>query len=79
MRYVYILQSLSVRERHYVGSANDLKRRFAEHNSGQSIHTNKFKPWKLVTYVAFSDAEKADKFEAYFKTGSGRAFAKKHF
>ena len=79
MRYVYVLQSLSMPERHYVGGTNDLKRRFAEHNGGQSIHTNKFKPWKLVTYVAFSDHDKADKFEAYLKTGSGRAFAKKHF
>jgi putative endonuclease len=32
-----------------------------------------------MTYVGFSDDAKADQFEAYLKTGSGRAFAKKHF
>ncbi len=26
----------------------------AEHNAGQSPHTSKFMPWRLVTYVAFS-------------------------
>jgi hypothetical protein len=34
-------------------------------------------PWKLVTYVAFSDIEKARAFERYLKSGSGHAFAKK--
>jgi predicted GIY-YIG superfamily endonuclease len=79
MKYVYMLQSEVDPERYYVGSTPDLKRRFAEHNDGKSIHTNKFKPWRLVTYVAFSDYVKADKFELYLKTSSGRAFAKKHF
>jgi hypothetical protein len=32
-----------------------------------------------MAYLAFSDYEKADKFEAYLKSGSGRAFAKRHF
>lgn len=30
-------------------------------------------------YIAFSDEQKADEFEAFLKTGNGRAFAKKHF
>jgi len=42
-----------------------------------SHHTAKFKPWRLVTYVAFSDKAKAVAFERYLKTASGRAFAKK--
>lgn len=79
MKYVYILESLSAHDRHYVGGTTDLKRRFAEHNRGESPHTSKFAPWKLITYIAFSDDAKANKFEAYLKTGSGRAFAKKHF
>ena len=79
MKYVYILKSLANPDRYYVGCALDLKKRVSEHNSGQSIHTNKFMPWKLVNYFAFEDAQKADKFELYLKTASGRAFAKKHF
>jgi len=30
-------------------------------------------------YIAFSDEHKAGEFEAFLKTGNGRAFAKKHF
>jgi putative endonuclease len=38
----------------------------------------KFKPWKLVTSIAFTNEIKAMEFEQYLKSGSGRAFAKKH-
>ena len=79
MKYVYMLQSESDSNRFYVGCTQDLKKRFGEHNRGESTHTKKFMPWKLVGYSAFSDHNKADNFEAYLKTASGRAFAKKHF
>lgn len=79
MKYVYMLQSESQPERHYTGSTTDLRTRLQAHNRGESIHTNKFKPWILNGYIAFSDHEKADRFEAYLKTASGRAFAKKRF
>ena len=79
MKYVYMLQSEIQPARYYVGCPHDLKKRLDEHNSGQSAHTKKFLPWKLVGYIAFSDHEKVDNFEAYLKTASGRAFAKKHF
>lgn len=49
----------------------------ADHNSGKSAHTSKYMPWKLVTYVAFSDRQKAEAFERYLKSGSGHAFATK--
>ncbi|HYV25508.1 MAG TPA: GIY-YIG nuclease family protein [Pyrinomonadaceae bacterium] len=42
MKYVYMLQSAGDPDRYYVGSAEDLKRRFAEHNFGKSTHTNKW-------------------------------------
>ena len=77
MKYVYILQSEIAPDRYYVGSIVDLKRRLSEHNDGHSVHTNKFKPWRLKTYLAFDDHAKADAFEAFLKTGNGRAFAKK--
>ncbi len=79
MKYVYILQSEKHPERFYTGSTTDLERRLNEHNSGKSIHTNKFMPWKIKIYIAFNDEHKADEFEAFLKTGNGRAFAKKHF
>jgi putative endonuclease len=79
MYYVYMLQSIPVPDRHYVGLTEDLKQRFKQHNGGESTHTNKFVPWALLGYIAFSDKDKAQAFEAYLKTASGRAFAKKHF
>lgn len=79
MKYVYILKSVQYPSKHYVGSTNDLKRRLKEHNSGHTTHTNKYKPWKLITYLAFDEPRKADKFEEYLKSGSGRTFAKNHF
>jgi putative endonuclease len=79
MKYVYMLQSEQYPDRYYVGCTFDLKRRFAAHNRGENAHTKKFAPWVLIGYMAFSDPAKADKFELYLKSGSGRAFAKKHF
>ena len=77
MQYVYLPESNSEPARHYVGLSSDLKRRLDEHNAGKSIHTAKFRRWRLVTYVAFSNRVKAEDFERYLKSGSGDAFAKK--
>jgi predicted GIY-YIG superfamily endonuclease len=77
MKYVYILQSIDSPEQTYIGLTDDLRKRLAAHNAGQSTHTSKFKPWRLVTYIAFSDETKAIAFERYLKSGSGQAFAKK--
>lgn len=79
MHYVYILVSESFPEQRYIGQTDDLKARIVKHNEGGSTHTAKFKPWKLDCYFAFSTEVKAIEFERYLKTGSGRAFAKRHF
>ncbi len=77
MKYVYILQSLVDETRHYTGVTGDLDDRVNRHNAGEVSHTRKYKPWRLQTYVAFSDQVRAYAFEQYLKSGSGRAFAKK--
>lgn len=79
MFYVYILQSLSSPNQSYVGYTNNLSKRLAAHNAGHSIHTSRFKPWKIVTYVAFSDQSQAIEFEKYLKTSSGIAFMNRRF
>jgi len=67
MYYVYLIESLSAQglsaqgER-YVGMTTDLKQRLREHNQGKSSHTTKFSPWKLITYLAFSDRAKGRSF-----------------
>lgn len=77
MRYVYLLKSESSADQRYVGITSDLKQRVTDHNAGKSSHTAKFTPWKLVTYIAFTDDQKAETFERYLKSGSGHAFARK--
>ena len=77
MHYVYLIVSESFQNQRYVGLTADLPRRLAEHNTGKSPHTSKYRPWVLQTYIAFSDLTKAQSFEKYLKSGSGHAFAKK--
>lgn len=77
MKYVYILESLGNPQHWYVGLTGDLRKRLAKHNSGAVAHTSRHAPWRIKTYLAFSDEAQALAFERYLKSGSGRAFAKK--
>ena len=77
MKYVYVLQSVPEPDQFYTGLTKDVDLRLAHHNAGQSAHTAKFKPWRLVSSHYFADAPTAAAFERYLKSGSGRAFAAK--
>jgi predicted GIY-YIG superfamily endonuclease len=77
MKYVYLLQSVEYPDQTYIGLTDDLRSRLSAHNKARSSHTDKYKPWRLGTYVAFSDERKGIEFERYLKTTSGRAFANK--
>lgn len=79
MHYVYILNSEKYPTHFYVGVTSDLRRRFAEHNRGDSAYTKQYAPWQLVNYVAFRSREKAERFEHYLKSGAGRRFQLRHF
>lgn len=76
MHYVYLLRSVDHPEQTYIGLTADLKKRLRKHNYGEVPHTSKYKPWELVSYTAFQSRVQAAEFEAYLKSGSGRAFAK---
>ncbi len=78
MNYVYILQSLDKPDEFYTGLCGDVQARLQAHNAGQSPHTSKFKPWKLLSCHWFERPETAAAFERYLKSGSGRAFARRH-
>jgi predicted GIY-YIG superfamily endonuclease len=73
----YLLNSLADPAQRYIGFTTDLKRRLKSHNEGASVHTRKYRPWKLTSYFAFDDERTARAFEYYLKSGSGRAFANK--
>ncbi|MCJ7544917.1 MAG: GIY-YIG nuclease family protein [Phycisphaerae bacterium] len=79
MKYVYLLRSLSHPAKRYVGTTEDLRRRLAEHNAGRSAHTRRYTPWRCVVAIRFADVTKAEAFEGYLKSGSGHAFARRHF
>lgn len=78
MYYVYTLKS-KIADQVYTGFTTNLDKRLKEHNSGKSVHTNKFRPWDIVTAIRFGDEQKARDFEKYLKTGSGIGFSRKHF
>ncbi len=63
----------------YIGVTFDLKRRLAEHNSGNVKYSNSKRPYKLIWYCAFSEKTKAYDFEKYLKSSSGYAFTNKRF
>ena len=77
--YVYILQSESRPDRHYTGFTHNLHDRLKTHNAGHVPHTADLRPWQLIVAVAFRDHARAQAFERYLKSSSGRAFARKHF
>ena len=76
--FVYILKSLVSESRFYTGLTDDVERRLAEHNDGQTFSTKDDKPWKVVCSIWFENQDTAERFEKYLKTGSGRAFSKRH-
>ncbi len=78
-RTVYILRSELCPERHYTGLTADVEMRLRWHNAGQNVHTMRNRPWRLVVSINFPTEPAARAFERYLKSGSGRAFAKRHF
>ena len=76
---VYILRSERDAARHYTGLTSDVTTRLAWHNAGQNTHTARDRPWRLIVSIEFATEQAARCFERYLKTGSGRAFAKRHF
>ncbi len=76
MYYVYILKCSDGTE--YVGCTNNLEDRIDRHQKGYNIATKNRLPIRIICYTVFEDRYKAFEFEKYLKTGSGRAFMKKH-
>ncbi len=63
---------------YYTGCTVNLDERVARHNAGRVKSTRKRIPAELISYTVFFDKYNAFKFEKYLKSGSGRAFLKKH-
>lgn len=52
LHFVYLLQSRSGKGL-YIGCTSDLKERLLEHNQGDSFHTKKHRPWRLIYFEAY--------------------------
>ncbi len=76
MYYVYILKCND--DSLYTGCTNNLKNRMKRHEAQQVLTTSRRLPVVLVAYTAMVDKYKAFEYEKYLKSGSGRAFLKKH-
>ena len=77
-RFVYVLKNSDQPQHFYVGLTSDLNARLAHHNSGCCPHTASRRPWRLHVAIEFTSEQSAVRFERYLKSGSGRAFAKRH-
>jgi putative endonuclease len=75
--YVYFLE-LTNRDI-YVGSTNDLRRSVKSHDNGHVASTKSYLPVTLESYVAVETEATAGALERYFKSGAGKAVAKKRF
>jgi predicted GIY-YIG superfamily endonuclease len=79
-RFVYILRASPESGEHfYVGVTGNVGERLADHNAGRCAHTARFRPWHVHVVIEFPDDTRAVRFERYLKSGSGRAFARRHF
>jgi putative endonuclease len=78
-RFVYVLRSDRNPRHHYVGVTSSVDQRLESHNHGPCGWTVDHRPWSIVVSLEFPSERQAVRFEKYLKSGSGRAFAKRHF
>ena len=76
MFYVYVIQS---EKDHglYIGMSGDLRRRFREHQGGESQSTKGRRPWKIIYYETYLEEQDAAGREIFLKSGGGRKFLDK--
>ena len=76
MYYVYLLKCADGKP--YTGCTDNLKERLDRHQKGHVPATDKRRPVTLDSYIAVRNKHTAFQLEKYLKTGSGRAFLKRH-
>lgn len=76
MFYVYILKCADGKP--YTGCTENLEERLGRHVNGHVPATENRRSIQLAAHIVFKDKYKAFGFEKYLKSGSGRAFIKRH-
>jgi putative endonuclease len=75
MFYVYVLRS-ALDGNFYIGQTADLRKRFAQHNTGRVQSSKKRMPFELVYYEACRNLSDAIPREKYLKTTYGHRYLK---
>lgn len=75
---VYILKSEKDNSL-YIGKTNNLKRRLAEHNNGQTPSIRSKRPFILLEYIICNDELEARKMEKEYKKGYKREEMKRKY
>ncbi len=73
--YVYVLRSLAD-GKFYVGMAQDLRVRLAQHQAGEVTSTKSRRPFELIYYEACRNIHDAARRENYLKTAWGKRYLK---
>ena len=63
----------------YTGCSKNFEDRLIRHQTGQVKATQSRLPVSVILKITFYCKHKAFAFEKYLKSGSGRAFSKRHF
>ncbi|MEO6130797.1 MAG: GIY-YIG nuclease family protein [Saprospiraceae bacterium] len=74
--FVYLLNCAD--GTYYVGCTSNLNERLNRHTKGWVSATKGRIPVELTLYICFFERHHAFSFEKYLKSGSGRAFTKRH-
>lgn len=69
MYYVYLIKSID-HNWNYIGSCDDLRKRFLEHNAGKTKSTKFYAPFKLIYYEAYDTKTLVRKREIELKTNN---------
>jgi putative endonuclease len=77
MFWTYLLENKDDKS-WYIGYSSDLKKRLAQHQSGQGAQTTKQKNnWHLIYCEGYLNKKDAEGRERFLKSGSGRKYLKK--
>lgn len=77
MYYVYVFKSHIAPNMRLSGISKNLISRLHFVNNGRFAEAEKFRPWSIETYIAFSDYDLAVSFERYLRCSAGRKFSKR--
>jgi putative endonuclease len=67
MHFVYILKSDKY-NKYYIGQTKNVDERLKRHNTGRSVYTRKFMPWKIVYSEKYNTKAEAYKREMEIKS-----------